>query len=111
MLATAEQCEQALRTLAGRLAGNGSTRATSFDRTLACTLSDLDLTYAGRLKDGQLSGITVTSNPSAQIRLTMASDDLLELVDGRLDLGSAWASGRIKIDAGLRDLLRLRTLF
>jgi hypothetical protein len=49
--------------------------------------------------------------PKADIRLTMSSDDLVALTDGRLSFGPAWASGRIKLEAGLRDLLRLRKLF
>jgi putative sterol carrier protein len=48
--------------------------------------------------------------PKADIRLTMNSDDLLALTDGQLNFGSAWASGRVKLEAGLRDLLRLRKI-
>ena len=50
------------------------------------------------------------SVPKADIRLTMTSDDLLALTDGQLNFGSAWASGRVKLEAGLRDLLRLRKI-
>ena len=46
----------------------------------------------------------------ADIRLTMSSDDLVDLTEGRLSFGPAWASGRVKLEAGLRDMLRLRTL-
>jgi putative sterol carrier protein len=42
------------------------------------------------------------------IRLTMASDDLIAMTDGRLHFGKAWASGKVKLEAGLRDILRLR---
>jgi hypothetical protein len=41
----------------------------------------------------------------------MSSDDLLALVDGRLKMSSAWATGRVKIDAGVRDLVKLRSVF
>ena len=50
------------------------------------------------------------SVPKADIRLTMASDDLVALTDGRLQFGPAWATGRVRLEAGLRDLLRLRKL-
>ena len=40
----------------------------------------------------------------------MAGDDLVALVDGRLNFALAWATGRVKLEAGLRDLLRLRSL-
>lgn len=46
----------------------------------------------------------------AQIRLAMTGDDLVAMVDGRLNFAKAWASGRIRLEAGFRDLLRLRTL-
>ena len=36
----------------------------------------------------------------------MTSDDLVALVDGTLHVASAWATGRVKIDAGVRDLLQ-----
>ena len=40
----------------------------------------------------------------------MSSDDLVALTDGHLHFGKAWASGRLKLEAGLRDLLRLRKI-
>ena len=46
----------------------------------------------------------------ADIRLTMTSDDLIALTDGDLSFAPAWASGRVKLEAGLRDMLRLRSL-
>jgi hypothetical protein len=45
-----------------------------------------------------------------QIRLAMSGDDLVALVDGELNFAKAWGSGRVKLEAGLRDLLRLRKL-
>jgi hypothetical protein len=32
------------------------------------------------------------------------------MVDGSLNFAKAWGSGRVRLEAGLRDLLRLRTL-
>jgi putative sterol carrier protein len=48
--------------------------------------------------------------PKADIRLTMTSDDLIALTEGKLHFGPAWATGRVKLEAGLRDLLRLRKI-
>ena len=50
------------------------------------------------------------SLPKADIRLTMTSDDLLALTRGDVSFAKAWSSGRLKLDAGIRDLLRLRAL-
>jgi putative sterol carrier protein len=41
----------------------------------------------------------------------MTSDDLVALVHGDLKMATAWATGRVKIDAGVRDLVRLRSIF
>ncbi|MGF7236982.1 MAG: alkyl sulfatase, partial [Frankia sp.] len=47
---------------------------------------------------------------AAQIVLTVRSDDLIALTDGSLPLATAWASGRLKVAASVRDLLRVRSL-
>ena len=39
---------------------------------------------------------------------TLTTD--LALTQGDLNFGSAWMSGRVKLEAGLRDVLRLRKL-
>ena len=110
-MATVEQCEEALHGLAGRMAGSSGNAANGFDRSLSCSLNDLAVVFGGRLHDGQLTDIAQIKDPAAQIRLTMTSDDLLRLVDGELNLAKAWASGRIKVQAGVRDLLKLRSIF
>ena len=46
----------------------------------------------------------------AQIRLAMSGDDLVAMVGGELNFAKAWGSGRVKVQAGLRDVLRLRSL-
>lgn len=111
-MATVEQCEEALQELADRLAASeNSRRQIGFDRSLTCTIRDLNVIFAGRLKDGQLVDVGKTTSRQAQIRLAMNSDDLLALVDGQLKMASAWATGRVKVDAGVRDLLKLRSIF
>jgi alkyl sulfatase BDS1-like metallo-beta-lactamase superfamily hydrolase len=111
-VATLEQCEQALHALAARLAESATSRATlDFDRTLSCTIRDLHVIFAGRLKDGQLIDVSRATSRDAQVRLTLSSDDLVALVDGKLKMAAAWATGRVRIQAGVRDLYRLRTLF
>lgn len=114
-MATLDQCRAALDRLAQNLsAANGDVRdAAALDRSLSCHITDLDTTFVGRLTDGSIRNVTsVPGSPSerAQIRLTMTGDDLVALVDGELNFAKAWGSGRVKLEAGLRDLLRLRTL-
>ncbi len=111
-MATAEECEKALHALADRMAvGTNAHRRRNFDRSLTCTLRDLDVTFGGRLHEGELEDIKQVEGPAGQIRLNLTSDDLLSLVDGQLRVATAWATGRIKVDAGIRDILRLRSMF
>jgi len=112
-MATLEECQAALAGLAAQLGGMdpAERQRKVADRTLSCRVSDLDVTFSGRLKDGQLIDISTDRRDRAQIRLTMESDVLVALASGRLNLLSAWTSGRLKIDASIADLLRLRALF
>jgi alkyl sulfatase BDS1-like metallo-beta-lactamase superfamily hydrolase len=111
-VATLEQCEQALHALAARLAESAASRKRlDFDRTLSCTIRDLDAIFTGHLKDGQLVDIARAATGDAQVRLILGSDDLVALVDGRLKMAAAWATGRVRVQASVRDLYRLRTLF
>lgn len=112
-MASVEECERAFHGLAAKLAEADSSarQKASFDRSLTCTLSDLDVIFAGQLRDSQLIDIRKVDKPDAQVKMTMTSDDLLKLVAGELSMGSAWASGRVKIDASILDLLKLRSVF
>ena len=111
-MATMDQCLIALKGILGDLAANPA--ATGLDRSLSCRLTDLDQVVLGRLGSGAVRDLQVAPAgpevPKADIRLTMTSDDLIKLTDGELNFGSAWASGRVKLEAGLRDLLRLRKI-
>lgn len=112
-MATVEECEVALHQLADRLANADPQHRTkaSFDRTLTCTLRDLKVVFGGRLHDGTLTDIRQVERPDAQVRMSMSSDDLLRLVNGQLNMASAWAGGRVRIDANVFDLIRLRGIF
>lgn len=111
-MATMDQCLTALKDVLGDLAANPA--AAGLDRSLSCRLTDLDAVIMGRLSAGAVREVHVLPDgsdvPKADIRLTMTSDDLVALTDGDLHFGPAWATGRVKLEAGLRDLLRLRKL-
>ena len=111
-MATMEQCLTALDTILGDLASNPA--AAGLDRSLSCRLTDLDKVVLARLGGGAIRDRTVVDDgptvPRADIRLTMTSDDLLAMTDGKLDFSKAWMSGRVKLEAGLRDILRLRKI-
>ena len=111
-MATVEECRAALEQLAKRLATNAAeaSQKLDLDRSLTCRVTDLDVAFHGRLRDGRIEGLTEGDDPKAKIKLTASSDDLVALVNGRLNVMSAWSSGRIKIEAGMFDLLKLRKL-
>jgi hypothetical protein len=111
-VATVEECEAAMHKLAERLKSpdGAETRDKMIDRSISCHLRDLDVTFGGRLRGGEIVDIHRTPEPDGQLKLTTTSDDLVALVDGKLNFAKAWASGRLKIEASVFDLLKLRSL-
>ena len=111
-MATIDECMTALRGVLGPIAS--SKAAEGLDRSLSCRLTDLDQVLLGRLSTGAVRELHAVPDgpevPRADIRLTMTSEDLIALTEGRLKFAPAWASGRVKFEAGLRDMLRLRSL-
>jgi hypothetical protein len=111
-VATMDECMKALKGILGDIAANPA--AAGLDRSLSCRLTDLDQVVLGRLNSGSVRDVHAVPDgpdvPKADIRLTMSSDDLVAMTDGDLHFGKAWASGRVKLEASLRDLLRLRKI-
>lgn len=111
-MASPEQARTAVTELASQLAEmDAQTRARIPDRTVSVLLHDLGLAYTCALADGLLVAITevdAATAPETQLRLVMTSDQLVDLVEGRLSFASAWATGKIRVHARLRDILELR---
>ena len=110
VMATKRECEAALRSLAKRLDGVDPSlrKRHAPDRTVTCRITDLDTTFSGKLSSGTLMDISNKPLDDAQIRLTVSSDDLLAVTNGELAFSSAWAAGRLKIEASVLDMIRLR---
>jgi hypothetical protein len=110
-MATLEECRKALQDVADKISsGGGDRQPPKLDRSLACRLTDLGTGFHGRLANGKLQDLTDGDDPKAQIALTLSSDDLVALSRGGLNFAKAWAGGRVKVQAGVRDLLKLRSL-
>ncbi|WP_225838203.1 sterol-binding protein [Streptomyces sp. NK08204] len=114
-MATIEECRAALGKLSDTMQGaEGEVRAAAvLDRSVSCHITDLDVTFAGRMTGGRIEVDDTRPGPpreKAQIRLAMAGDDLLALVDGELSFATAWGRGRVRLEASLLDLFRLRKL-
>jgi hypothetical protein len=112
-MADADQVRASVAEVTALMDGvDDATRRKIPDGTLSVRVPDVDLAFAGRFEDGHLLDVHEVDSVqagAATLRLTLASDDLLELVAGRLHFGSAWAHGRIKVEAKFRDLLALRS--
>lgn len=111
-MATVEECEQAIVSLAARLdsVDEELRKKHSVDRSISCTIPDLGVILSGRIVDGYIHDLQRSPLPTAQIRLTVSSDDLITLTEGNLNVATAWASGRLRIEASVMDLLRLRSI-
>ncbi|MGW0914410.1 SCP2 sterol-binding domain-containing protein [Streptomyces sp. NPDC002784] len=114
-MATIAECRAALEKLSDSMQhAEGDVRtAAALDRSVSCHITDLDVTFVGRLQGGRIQVHDTVQGPppeKAAIRLAMTGDDLVALVDGELHFAKAWGSGRVKLHAGVRDLLVLRKL-
>jgi hypothetical protein len=81
------------------------------NRTVSLWVKDLDVAFAGRLQSGSLVDVVEiepADRTSADLKVAMSSDDLVEVVEGRLHVASGMAHGRIRVDARFRDVLELR---
>lgn len=104
--------ERALRSLAKKLADADPDPAMVPERTIMCVLPDLRTSYWAHLKDGRLNGLRKAKpGEDADARITARSDDLIALIDGRMGVGTAFLTGKVRIDAPVSDLLLLRKIF
>ena len=111
-MASVEECEAALRGLVSRLDGvdDEVRKRHALDRSISCTVADIGVIFSGHIVDGHIDSLAQSPLPTAQIRLTVSSDDLVALTDGQLNVAVAWASGKLRIEASVMDLLRLRSI-
>ena len=111
-MATAEECRQALESLVGQIKEMDPTDRAAYlvDRDISCKVSDLGITFLTHLGPDGASPVTVAngSDPQAQVKFTTKSDDLIALAANPGSIGRAWITGRLKVEASIFDLLRLR---
>jgi hypothetical protein len=111
-MATVAECEAALHDAAALLhtIDEEMRRQHAVDRTVTCWVSDLKECFSARLGAHGLTDITRGATHDGQVRIKVSSDDLIALTKGELSFPVAWATGRVKVDASISDLLRLRAL-
>ena len=112
-MASAQECQQALQKLAGRLSElSPADRENYFgDRSMSVTIPDIGVTFVTNLgvvddpvREAQ------PGEPPADIRLTANSDEVVSLAESPMNIARAWVSGRVKVEASMKDLFRLRRL-
>jgi hypothetical protein len=79
-------------------------------RTIEATCTDLELVYHAVWRSGRLGDIVPGAAEAADIRIHVASPDLVRLADGTLQFREAWATQRVRVQASMTDLLRLRAV-
>ncbi|MCW2667237.1 MAG: sterol transfer family protein [Frankiales bacterium] len=111
-VATLDEVDAAVRGVVDQVAGLDPELRSRYavERTVSCRVTDLQVVYAARLSEHGLSDVHREPAAKAQVRLRVASDDLLALAQGRLAVPTAWATGRLKVEASVLDLLKLRSL-
>jgi predicted lipid carrier protein YhbT len=101
LIARLEASDEGARSLADTL---------SEPRILGVHVTDLDARYWAELRDGRMGPLEEGAPERADIQVRAPSDVLVDLIDGKGTLFSAYLAGRIRIDASMSDLLRLRRL-
>ncbi|WP_300604625.1 hypothetical protein [Trebonia sp.] len=112
-MSTAQECQEALQKLVGRLSELSPAERDDYfgNRSISVTIPDLGLTYVTKLGSGDDPvREAVPGEPPADIRLTAKSAEVIALADSPMNIARSWVAGRIKIEASMKDLFRLRKL-
>ncbi|MCY9784676.1 SCP2 sterol-binding domain-containing protein [Nocardiopsis sp. EMB25] len=84
------------------------------ERSVSVVVPDLSTVFDMRLTLDGLVDITHRPSdqtaPSPQVRVTVGSADLVELAEDRMDYARALLTRRVRVDASISDLLRMRRL-
>lgn len=111
-MATVEEVDQILGDLLERLGDLDPTVRSLMPshRTVEARCPDLELVRFAVWRDGRLQLVDGPPNRRADIRISVRSDDLLALHHGELTFARAYAANRVRLDASMTDLLRLRAI-
>ena len=111
-MASVEEVEQVLTELLQRFGHvDDSTRALlPSRRTIEARCPDLDLVRHAEWRSGEIVLMDEAPARRSDIRISVRSDDLLDIASGDLPFGLAYASNKVRLDASMTDLLRLRAV-
>lgn len=111
-MATLQQVELVLEELLQRLGDiEDSTRALlPSRRTIEARCPDLDVVRYADWRQGRITLLDEPPGRRCDIRISVRSDDLIAMSEGRLAVGRAYAESKLRLDASMTDLLRLRAV-
>ena len=114
-MATRSECELALHALIAHLHSVDPEvrKKYALSRSLALRVPDLQVVFLASLQGDAVEDLRCVEGVDgweAQVRVCADSDDLVDLLGGRLAPAVAWATGKLKIEASMLDLLKLRSL-
>lgn len=111
-VATVEEVEAVLAELLRRLGTvDDTTRALlPSRRVIEAQCPDLDYTCYAEWREGRLTVLDAPPPRRPDIRISVRSDDLVAIVDGDLPFTRAYAANKVRLDASMTDLLRLRAV-
>jgi hypothetical protein len=112
-VANKAEVSRALERLMARLDGNDANVRSAIPgrKVFCCRVPDLDMSWYSVIENGHVSPPVETPVPdTVDVTLQVDSDDLIELVEERTSFLSAFLSGKVRVQASMMDILRLRTL-
>jgi hypothetical protein len=112
-MTSAEECRAALQKLAGRLSEMSPAERDQYfgNRKISVTIPDLGVTFVTVLGTGNDPvREAAPGEPPADIRITAKSQEVIALAEQPMNIARAWMTGRVKIEASMKDLFRLRRL-
>jgi hypothetical protein len=111
-VATSEEVEETLERLISRFRRLDDSYKTMLPshRVVEAEFPDLDLVYHAQWDDGTVSELHQGPADDPNIRVSMSSDDLIAMDQGDLGFRRAFATNRLRLEASMTDLLRLRSV-
>jgi predicted lipid carrier protein YhbT len=111
-VATVAEVEAVLADLLARFGqvDSGTRAVLPNRRTIEARCPDIDLVHYAEWRDGELTVLDQAPPRRPDIRVTVDSDDLMAIAEGRMSFSRAYTANRIRLEASMTDLLRLRAV-
>jgi len=110
-MATREEVERALERVRARFEDpdlRASFRA--FTKSLQFTFEDLGTSFILKVVNGEVRSLREGEVESPDIFVTLRSDALVEIMEGRLNPVQAYMRGQLRVKGAMLDLLKLQKL-